>query len=1803
MFSNHKLYYIYFLLSSTLLFPSGTITGKINDTNSKEPLIGVNVILLETTKKVEMFGDLMKERTITVQVATNYGASTDMDGEYIIKNVPLGDYTLKAMYIGYENEEIPISIEEDKKYIFNINLNEGEIILDETSVTAFIERQEKKMEAPATIQTVDSKQIEQASTTNLGSYLQGLKGVDFTASGINNYSLSIRGFNSSFSTRLLLLTDGRPANVPSLRVVNFSTVPSTADDIDKIEVILGPATALYGANAHSGVINIVSKPPSSSEGFTASYSGTLDDRNLKKFNGRFAKKINNRLSFKISGSHLSAIEWPYISELEYKAHRNPWVGFPGRQIDGKDNNVSVTSHTGGLSPATEQKLRWVQTIDHGIQINKGNVYLGLNGWNNEDADAADGLYYLMLGDGEPNHGDLDGDGYAGEDWFNGHDDDGDGLIDEDYWFADGIDNAEPFTDSNNNGVFDFIDINQDSIHQGPEPFFDTNGNNQWDQGEWYQDLQGSGYTTGQYDVGEEALEPWEDWDLDGAYDNYNNVIDELIDREEDEWVDGVDNNGNGMIDEGSERYTNNQIPSQWANAIDDQNVLIRYGRVNRYYVDGSLNPWYIQDGETDLRGSARYNDEKFTMEFDVYEWDFGEDGIAGDYHYDFHGDDSLDVGEPGVYGFGGVVFQDFGLDGFKYYDINEDGAGHYAVYQNSQGDFIYINDLDGNLIWIDGPDEGEGDGIWQAGDTWFDGDGDWQVDDDEAGWIFNNNFTYLQHIVGVDDGGMEGVVDDCYPGYWGAGFSGDVGWNFLSYGTSLENTEMELDDSGSVLNCYGICPGESSEYYNPDCETDLSLYISYEINDDVDAHRYIQNQEFIYNQIEVSQNIFYDVWPPPDFVVGENDITLDCGQDGHCWDYSASNQGTPQHARDIWGTYLYETNENGDQVPMLIEGPDYGEGDGFRILDNGDYDGEYDTSDENWATSPESFVDANDNGIYDQGEAYTDEDGNGYYTQGDWHPNLDKVYDTNGDGKNDFPDYEVINNKLELRVDYDPNQDFNLSFQSGYAYTKTQQVTGVGRYLADGWESNYYQLRGRYKNWFMQGYLNTNDAGQTRGYNRGDMILDQSKNYGVQIQNSFSIPKYATEVIWGLDYMKTLPYTNGSVLNDGPNGFDDDEDSQSYVWDLIDDDGDGLSYGDEVEKIYGIDEDDEFTTNILSNELGFYFQSKTKVEKYLGLLSGKWEFIASARLDYHDQLKEEGILFGPKVGLIYNPMTEGVVNEFTTFRLGYGKAFNTPTITSLFTNLIFGRWGENFTMILRGNRDGTPYARADNFNQLGEWGFPVNLSDPFFHEIDDNGNFTGNTIKLGSSGLNDCTFDPNNPCDPYIDRVQGAPLFFNTGDGDYPGDYIPLDTLNHIIFIPSAYDDGVNYTPLESVNLSDVDPLRSESTRTLELGFSSFIPKINGQISAEIYFTRFNDFFSPATFITPLVKDRYTDEVVGLISSSLNGTYAPYGTAWDGMDNDNDWSGFGYYVSQDDIECTNGLTYPCGLNQANGTYYLDYEHLEEIVGDSPLQDWSVLFGWDDDKDGDGNPQDPGEWGYIDVLCDDEGQSCDLPNGGFIYTIIQPDQIWDNVVAGEVENSPLSYLGAFDNINGRWIDVGIDEYSTLIGGYYEAEIIDEDTGKLGFPDKLPIIILSSLNYGEVYHSGIDVGYTHFFSERFTVDLNFTFFNSTDYYNELTKRFDPINSPKFKFNIAGSYNTKKLGTFLFKLRHVDKFDWADGTWAGTIGPYNILDLHYNYKISDNLKFGFTAMNLLDDRHRELIGGAKMGRQVILRVTTQF
>ena len=231
----------------------------------------------------------------------------------------------------------------------------------------------------------------------------------------------------------------------------------------------------------------------------------------------------------------------------------------------------------------------------------------------------------------------------------------------------------------------------------------------------------------------------------------------------------------------------------------------------------------------------------------------------------------------------------------------------------------------------------------------------------------------------------------------------------------------------------------------------------------------------------------------------------------------------------------------------------------------------------------------------------------------------------------------------------------------------------------------------------------------------------------------------------------------------------------------------------------------------------------------------------------------------------------------------------------------------------------------------------------------------------------------------------------------------------------------------------------------------------------------------------------------------------------------------------------------------------------------------------------------------------------MDNGILGYTIYAPDEVI-NADTWQVLSDFQSSLGDRKSYIGLW-DIGVDEWSNVPGLNEAARIPLGRTNSDGFevfglgrPTIPPNIILSSLNYGNVLHSGLDIAITHFISKRIILDANFALFNSTDYYNTLTKRYDPINAPKFKLNASLKWDTD-FADVMLSYRFVDEFQWKDGIWEGIIGPYNIVDLHINKKITDNLSCSISGMNIFNDEHKELIGGAKMGRQIVVRMTSSF
>jgi hypothetical protein len=76
--------------------------------------------------------------------------------------------------------------------------------------------------------------------------------------------------------------------------------------------------------------------------------------------------------------------------------------------------------------------------------------------------------------------------------------------------------------------------------------------------------------------------------------------------------------------------------------------------------------------------------------------------------------------------------------------------------------------------------------------------------------------------------------------------------------------------------------------------------------------------------------------------------------------------------------------------------------------------------------------------------------------------------------------------------------------------------------------------------------MNQSFSGNTRSYNLGNIIEDRSKNYAFQLQRNDKLTNFNTNLVWGVDYFKTLPFTNGTILNDGPNGYDNDGDNDWF---------------------------------------------------------------------------------------------------------------------------------------------------------------------------------------------------------------------------------------------------------------------------------------------------------------------------------------------------------------------------------------------------------------------------------------------------------------------------------------------------------------------------------------------------------------------------------------------------------------------------------------------------------------------------------
>jgi len=117
------------------------------------------------------------------------------------------------------------------------------------------------LDSPSTVTILTAEDIALSAATSLPDLLRRVAGVDVMALSAGKPDVSIRGFNRELSNKILVLVDGRSVYVDFLGTPVWASLPITLEEIDRIEIIRGPGSAIYGANAVTGVVNILTRTP------------------------------------------------------------------------------------------------------------------------------------------------------------------------------------------------------------------------------------------------------------------------------------------------------------------------------------------------------------------------------------------------------------------------------------------------------------------------------------------------------------------------------------------------------------------------------------------------------------------------------------------------------------------------------------------------------------------------------------------------------------------------------------------------------------------------------------------------------------------------------------------------------------------------------------------------------------------------------------------------------------------------------------------------------------------------------------------------------------------------------------------------------------------------------------------------------------------------------------------------------------------------------------------------------------------------------------------------------------------------------------------------------------------------------------------------------------------------------------------------------------------------------------------------------------------------------------------------------
>ena len=219
-------------------------------------------------------------------------------------------------------------------------------------VTSVSKREQKLSRTASAIFVITAEDIRQSGATNIPDLLRMVPGVQVAQINSSSWAITIRGFNGQYSNDLLVLVDGRTVYSSIFAGVFWNTLDVPLENIERIEVIRGPGATVWGANAVNGVINIITKNSSETQGTLVSAATGTYNQALGMV--RYGGKAGNHTTFRASVSDLNFDHFPGLTGQD---GHDSWQAFRGGfRVDSRASAQDTLMFQGSLTRGSAGEL-------------------------------------------------------------------------------------------------------------------------------------------------------------------------------------------------------------------------------------------------------------------------------------------------------------------------------------------------------------------------------------------------------------------------------------------------------------------------------------------------------------------------------------------------------------------------------------------------------------------------------------------------------------------------------------------------------------------------------------------------------------------------------------------------------------------------------------------------------------------------------------------------------------------------------------------------------------------------------------------------------------------------------------------------------------------------------------------------------------------------------------------------------------------------------------------------------------------------------------------------------------------------------------------------------------------------------------------------------------------------------------------------------------------------------------------------------------------------------------------------------